>query len=200
VPVPHTAVNAGLLPALALRNRVQRALVRRLLAVAAMKNETVIALGMLAAAAVIDGCVDDETASTTATTSAASTTSTGGSGGSGSEVGGSGGTGGAGATGGMGGDGAGGSSMGASERCQACVAEVYANDVGCQAAVQACDADAACNDWKNCSEDCFNGNDTVACYDACDQAFPHENALSDALLACTCDACAKVCVATCSSS
>jgi hypothetical protein len=94
-------------------------------------------------------------------------------------------------------DAGGGDTMGATAACQACVADVYSNDAQCQAAVQACDADVACNDWKNCSEGCFNENDTVACYGACQQSFPHDTVLSDALLICTCSACANTCAASC---
>jgi hypothetical protein len=88
--------------------------------------------------------------------------------------------------------------MGASQACQMCVARLYGSDLACQAAIQACDADAACNDWKDCSEACFTDDDTVGCYDACDQSFPHDETLSGALLTCTCDACATVCPASCS--
>jgi hypothetical protein len=162
-----------------------------------MNTSNWIVLGSLGAA-VLAGCSDDDT--TTATTTTTTSTGANGGGGSGgdggfSEVGG-GGSGGATGGGGSGGDG--GSTMGASSACQACVADVYENDQACQAAVQACDADTACNDWKNCSETCFAENDTPACYDACDQSFPHDAGLGDPLLACTCDACENVCPATCS--
>ena len=58
-------------------------------------------------------------------------------------------------------------------------------------------ADPGCDAWKNCNENCFNENDTVACYDGCDQSFPHNEALSETLLECTCDACGNLCVAAC---
>jgi hypothetical protein len=87
--------------------------------------------------------------------------------------------------------------MGASAACQMCVGQVYMNDQACSAAIQACDADTQCNDWKNCSELCFTDNDTEACYAACEQNYPHDSALSDPLLACTCDACEALCPAVC---
>ena len=87
--------------------------------------------------------------------------------------------------------------MGASQECQECVALLYSNDTRCQAAVQACDSNPGCDAWKNCNEACFNENDTVACYDACDQNFPHDTALSGALLGCTCGTCGNVCTAAC---
>ena len=88
--------------------------------------------------------------------------------------------------------------MGASAACQACVADVYSNDAACGAAIQVCDGDTACNDWKNCGEDCFNGNDVPACYAACDAEFPHDTSLSEPVIACTCDACSATCIASCS--
>jgi hypothetical protein len=88
--------------------------------------------------------------------------------------------------------------MGATQECQDCVQNLYTTNAACAQTIQDCDNDTACNDWKNCSEDCFNMNDTVACYAACLNAFPHDTALSDPLQQCTCDACAGECVASCS--
>jgi hypothetical protein len=79
-----------------------------------------------------------------------------------------------------------------------CVADLYSSNAQCAANIQTCDNDSACNDWKDCSEDCFNDNDTVACYAACEQNFPHDTALSDPLMMCTCNACGTLCVASCS--
>ncbi len=87
--------------------------------------------------------------------------------------------------------------MGASTVCQACVADEYSNDAQCAMNIQTCDGDTACNDWKNCNEDCFNEDDTVACYTVCDETFPHDTTLSQPLLDCSCGACAGVCPATC---
>jgi hypothetical protein len=95
----------------------------------------------------------------------------------------------------MGGEG--GMTMGASAQCQACVADVYTNNPACAANTQICDADPMCNAWKDCNEACFNENDTVACYDACDVNFPHDTDLSQPLLDCTCDACAAMCPNAC---
>lgn len=119
-------------------------------------------------------------------------TSTGSGGGDGS--GGSAATGGGNNTSGGGGQS---ESMGATTVCEACVADVYSNDAACAMNIQTCDGDVACNDWKNCNEDCFNENDTVACYAACDEMFPHDETLSQPLLDCSCGACAGVCEATC---
>ncbi len=100
---------------------------------------------------------------------------------------------------GVGGQGVGGSqTMGASEACMACVAGVYGEDADCMATIQACDADPGCDAWKNCNEACFTSDDRPGCYDACDQEFPHDGSLSAPLLACTCDSCAELCVASCS--
>jgi len=116
-------------------------------------------------------------------------------------LGGAGGAGGAGGTGGSAGGGMGGGGgmqgMPASMECQMCVAAVYTNDPNCAAAIQDCDADTDCNAWKDCNEACFNGDDVVACYDACDTNFPHDPQLSQPLLDCTCDACDALCVASC---
>ena len=154
-----------------------------------MKNTFWLVASACAALAVGAGCGDDDSG----------TGGAGGDGGSGASTS----DGGSGGTGGTGGDGAGGaggaSTMGASVACQDCVADVYGNDATCQGHIQACDADPDCNDWKNCSEDCFNTNDTIACYEACVVQFPHDSALSDPLQACTCDACANDCAGVCAS-
>jgi hypothetical protein len=138
-------------------------------------------LASFAAAVLAMGCDGDGTGDN----------SNGGAAGAGATHAGGGGAGGSGAQGGSGG------STGASEACQTCVAELYTNDAACAAAIQACDGDPACDTWKNCSEDCFNFDDTVACYDACDASYPHDAALSDPLIDCTCTACGNLCVASC---
>ena len=79
-----------------------------------------------------------------------------------------------------------------------CVAGVYTPGSDCETAIQACDADPDCDTWKNCTEDCFNSNDTPACYQACVDNFPHNTDLSDPLLDCTCDTCDAECAASCS--
>lgn len=164
-----------------------------------MKTKLGFVTGACVALMMAAGCGDDDTGS-------------GGSGGDGGSLadggGGAGGTGGSGGsgtgtgtgtgTGGAGGDGAGGAmTMGASAECQACVADLYTNDPACAANVQTCDDDPGCDAWKNCNEDCFNENDTVACYQACDAQFPHDTDLSEPLLTCTCDACGDLCQASC---
>lgn len=89
------------------------------------------------------------------------------------------------------------STMGATAACQTCVENLYGSDAQCQANIQTCDGDPACDAWKNCSEGCFNENDAVACYAGCESDFPHDTTLSAPLIACTCDSCSDVCVATC---
>lgn len=160
-------------------------------------NTLVRRLGIvLALAAIAPACGDDgESTSSSASTTTTTASSGNGAGGNGGATTTTGGNGGVGATGGAGGSGGG--SMGASQACQTCVAQVYSGDAMCAAAVQACDNDTACNDWKNCSESCFNDDDTVACYAACDQSYPHDTALSQPLIDCTCQSCATVCPATC---
>jgi hypothetical protein len=149
--------------------------------------------GLVAWAAV--GCSDDETIATGAGPGGGTSTSTGsggdasgGNGGTATSAGGSGGD----ATGGEGGGG-----MGATQACKECFATVFVAGSSCVDAVEDCDADAACDAWKNCGEDCFNDDDTVACYDACDANHPHDTALSDPLWTCLCDTCSAQCVAAC---
>jgi hypothetical protein len=140
------------------------------------------------------GCSDDETTATVAGAGGGTTTSagtggdaTGGNGGNATSNGGSGGN----ATGGEGGG------MGATQACQECFATVFVAGSSCVDAVEACDADTDCDAWKNCSEACFNDDDTVACYDACDANHPHDTSLSDPLWTCLCDTCSAQCVAAC---
>jgi hypothetical protein len=90
-----------------------------------------------------------------------------------------------------------GGGMGATQACKDCFATVFVGGSACNDAVQACDADPACDTWKDCGESCFNANDTVACYEACDAAHPHDAALSQPLIDCLCDSCDSDCVATC---
>jgi hypothetical protein len=151
-------------------------------------------------AGVLAGCGDDDSTNTS-TTGGAGAEGGGGAGAAAGGVGGTGNVGGAsggagGSAGGAGGEG-GSATMGASQACQMCVADLYSTDPTCAANVQTCDADPACNAWKDCSENCFNEDDTPACYEACDQGFPHDDALSAPLLACTCTACEAVCPASC---
>lgn len=146
---------------------------------------------LLVSASAAIGCGSDDEGgagggSSTATGSGGGTSSTG--------TGGAGTTGSGGATTGTGGAGGG---TGASQACKDCFATVFVAGSACTTAVEACDADTACNVWKNCGEDCFNGDDAAACYAACDAAHPHDAALSQPLLDCLCGACANVCVAAC---
>lgn len=101
----------------------------------------------------------------------------------------------AGNTGGAGGMAA--EKMGASMACQQCVGQLYGSDPACMNTIQNCDADPGCDAWKNCNEDCFNEDDSVACYAACEESFPHDTSLSQPLLDCTCNACDSLCVASC---
>jgi hypothetical protein len=156
------------------------------------------------------GCSDDEDGDTTASGGTGGAGAAGGSGGNagGGNAGGagaSGGTGGAGAaggasTGGAGGDtgsGGAGGGMGASQACNDCVADVYTNDRACAANIAPCDDDPACDAWKDCNEGCFATDDSPGCYDGCDARYPHDETLSDPLLACTCAACGALCVNAC---
>ncbi|MEJ7728951.1 MAG: hypothetical protein WKG00_07040 [Polyangiaceae bacterium] len=44
---------------------------------------------------------------------------------------------------------------------------------------------------------CFASDDSPGCYDECDAMYPHDAALSDPLLTCTCAACGELCVNAC---
>jgi hypothetical protein len=172
---------------------------QRLLTRGAMQQHKMVGTLLLVGAVVAVACSDDDDSATTSVSASSTTSTTNANSSSGAEVG-SGGNaaqGGAGgdATGGMGGSGGG--TMGASQACQTCVGQVYNGDPTCSAAIVACDADTACNAWKNCSEACFTGNDTEACYAGCEQTYPHQSALSDPLLACTCDSCEALCPVVC---
>jgi hypothetical protein len=158
---------------------------------------------MAAAGLIAAGCGDEVTDNTSGAGGSAgdaSTSATGGNTGSGGDAStGAGGDASAGAGGDVStGSGGGQETMGATQQCQECVALLYSNDQDCAATIQTCDNDPACNDWKNCNEDCFNDNDTPACYAACDDGYPHDTALSAPLMDCTCDACEAVCPASCS--
>ena len=152
-------------------------------------------------AAALAGCGGDESGSGGAASSAASTSGTGGAGGASSTSGPASSTtsgpGGAGGSGGVQGSGGGGSGNGATQACKDCVAMVLTPNSACLKATQDCDADPDCEQWKNCAEDCFNGNDTKDCYDACDAAWPQVTQ-KEGLYKCTCDVCAATCTALCS--
>lgn len=162
-----------------------------------------LSVGLLVLAVAATGCGDDETGSASNGGSGAGASGGGGAGAAGGNgasggAGASGGQGGAGADGGSGGSGgSGGTSMGASAECQECVENLYTTDLECSANIQVCDDDPACNAWKDCNELCFQEDDTVACYAACDTRHPHDEAFSEPLLTCTCDACDAVCPASC---
>jgi hypothetical protein len=153
----------------------------------------------LAFTVLVAGCSDDESAAATSTSTSNGGAGGGGAGGQGGSVGGGGdaGEGGDGGSGGQAGGGGEGGGMGASQACQECLADLYTNDPSCAATIPTCDGDRDCNAWKDCNEACFAANDTVACYDACDQMHPHDNDLSDPLLECTCDGCGTLCVNAC---
>ncbi len=146
------------------------------------KHQTWMAIALVALS--VPGCSDDE--------GAAGSGGDGGDGGNGaSGPGGSGGT-------DPGTGGHGGASQGAPPACVACFEGVFTSGSPCNDAIQACDADPACDTWKNCAELCFAEDDTTACYQACDAAHPHDTTLSDPLFSCVCDSCASQCVTICS--
>jgi hypothetical protein len=78
-----------------------------------------------------------------------------------------------------------------------CFPMAFPDGSDCLMNIQACDADPACNEWKDCSETCFAEDHTQACYDACDATYPADAGMKQAQIDCLCDACDAVCPVLC---
>ena len=86
------------------------------------------------------------------------------------------------------------------EDCNTCVevkAGLETTGTPCNSAAQACQADAACGAWMECTNTCFQEHRPTDCFAACDAAGSSAKSLYDPLYACVCAACASECSPIC---
>jgi len=144
---------------------------------------TALALSALLVIAVTQACGDE-------TGVGGGSTSTSGSGGA---QGGAGGGGGLGGVGGAGGGCLGGAGGGTA--CMGCFGPLDA--AGCEQQFSDCKAIASCADWLSCVEGCGAADNTVACYQDCDQQHLQSNSTNQNLKSCACKSCAADCTSLC---
>ena len=93
--------------------------------------------------------------------------------------------------------GAGGGGPGAA--CTACVGmkEVFKPGTACATSLEKCNADADCDSWFKCVQNCEASTYTTACFAACDQSAASVKTLYQPIYACSCGACKAECSVAC---
>jgi hypothetical protein len=81
--------------------------------------------------------------------------------------------------------------------CETCLDPLVDGQGTCSADVEACLADATCEMWADCYDDCFNNDFTAACFNACDTMYPSASSLYTALVTCVCGGCSAPCAPMC---
>ena len=138
----------------------------------------------------VAACDSDSTSASSSSTSSSSSSTSGGAGG--------GGAGGSGAGGVVGGGGTAGScngGAGGGGDCIACMLALETTD--CQEVFETCRNNQSCEGWLACVELCANEDNSIACYQVCDQQFLISNSANQNLKSCACNNCATDCKALC---
>ena len=153
------------------------------------------ALAALGALGVLIGCSDGGTTSTTG--GGGSTSSATGTGGAGTATSTASGSGGSTATSTATTTGAGGGGPGAV--CSACIGmkEVFKPGTACAMKLADCNADADCDSWLKCVQNCQTTTYTAACFAACDQSATAVKNLYQPIYDCTCGVCKTECEVAC---
>ncbi len=85
------------------------------------------------------------------------------------------------------------------EVCSACVGtkDVFKAGSACAMKLADCNADADCDSWFKCVQNCQTSSYTAACFGACDQSAKVVETLYKPIYDCTCGACKADCSVAC---
>jgi hypothetical protein len=85
------------------------------------------------------------------------------------------------------------------EVCNACVGmkAVFKPDSSCAMKLADCNADADCDSWYKCAQNCQTSNYTAECFGACDQSASVVANLYQPIYDCTCAFCKTECAVAC---